>query len=107
MKVLMIMHDDDTYGAPKSMLKLAELLQKKYHVHPIIITPKANKVNTTCDDLQIENYAIRNWRYYVNRNRYFFEPFVNFVLNKYFDLTFYKKIAKEVDFSTVDLILQF
>ena len=63
MKVLMIMHDDDTYGAPKSMLKLAELLQKKYHVHPIIITPKANKVNTTCDDLQIENYAIRNWRY--------------------------------------------
>lgn len=104
MKVLMIMHDDDTYGAPKSMLKLAELLQKKYHVHPIIITPKANKVNTTCDDLQIENYVIRNWRYYVNRNRYFFEPFVNFVLNKYFDLTFYKKIAKEVDFSTVDLI---
>lgn len=104
MKVLMIMHDDDTYGAPKSMVKLAELLYKQYAVHPIVITPKDNKVNAQCEELGIENYAIGNWRYYVNRKRYFFEPAVNFLLNHFFDLTFYKKIAKVINFDEIDII---
>lgn len=104
MNVLMFMHDDDTYGAPKSMIKLAQLLQEQHGIHPIMITPKKNKVNAACDELGIENYAVRNWRYYVNRNRYFFEPFVNFAIHKFYDMTFYREIAKVVDMKQIDLI---
>lgn len=104
MKVLMIMHDDDTYGAPKSMIKLAELMKNTYKVHPIIITPFQNKVNKECNELNIENYSIPNWRYYVNRNRYFFEPALNYMLYKSLDLFFYSRLNKLIDLKQVDII---
>lgn len=104
MKVLVIMHDDDTYGAPRSMVTLCSILKEKYKVTPIVITPKRNKVNARCDKLNIENYAIPNWRYFVNRNRFFLEPFINNLIHKILDIFFYSSIAKKVDFSQIDII---
>ena len=100
----MIMHDDDTYGAPKSMIKLAELLKNNFEVEPIIVTPFKNKVNSKCDELGIENYFIPNWRYYVNRKRNPLEPAINYLIHKTLDLYFYRKITKLIDFSSIDII---
>lgn len=66
MKVLYLSHGDDTFGAPRSMMKMIEILKDTYGVEPIIITGRKNRINSLCDELGIENYSIR----FVNTGRY-------------------------------------
>lgn len=57
MRILFISTGDAKYGAPKSMLKLMELLIHTYKCECVLLTKKHNALNDWCNDHNIENYC--------------------------------------------------
>lgn len=58
MKILYLSHADGNFGAPKSMIKMIELL-REYGIEPVVVTGKRNEINTQCDLVGIQNYSVR------------------------------------------------
>lgn len=57
MKVLYISTADYRYGAAKTLIDMMLELKNVYHVEPVVLTKKHNKLNDLCDELMIENYS--------------------------------------------------
>lgn len=104
MKILMIMPNEDSYGAAKSTIKLVELLKKRHNVNTVVITPHKNKINSICNQLSIENYTIIHYSYFYDHKKLLTVGIPKLILSKFFDLTFYKKIKKLINFDEIDLI---
>ena len=57
MKILFISGGDYKYGAPKSMMTMAESLRDIYHIDIVLLTKRKNLLNEYCDQHGIENYS--------------------------------------------------
>lgn len=95
-KVLFLSHADDSFGAPKSMMKLIELLLLKKDIKPIVVTGKKNKINQYCNDLGIENYSVRfvNLGQYVEKvnTKFKLKRYLYYVINKVATIRLYRLI---------------
>ena len=108
MKILYISHEDDKFGAPKSMMSMIKILQKDFGVVPIVITSKKNDINKQCDELGICNYTCKfSWSMYNKHNNVlisnvkYVARFFIYWKNCLYDI---KRISKTVDLREIDLI---
>ena len=58
MKVLHVLSSDDKYGSAQCFIELLKQELDDGKVEPVVITPKANDINTICNELGVTNYCI-------------------------------------------------
>lgn len=104
MKVLFVMHDDDKFGAPQSMLKMIELLKKNDHIYPIVLTPKKNRVNEKCSIMGIENYSLCYRTDHYNQKNVSINFYINVIINFVINIYFFHRIKKIVNIEEINII---
>lgn len=58
MNILHILSSDDKYGSAQCFLELLDYEKHDFRVKPIVVTPKYNDINRTCDELGVKNYVV-------------------------------------------------
>lgn len=109
MKILLISHYDDSFGAPKSLLELAYQLKSLGHT-PIVLTPRHNKINIACDEREIENHSIfYKAAYYLDNQSNIkilnlFKKLLRYVIYLIFNNLALYKLGKIIDYNSIDIV---
>ncbi|MGX7030429.1 glycosyltransferase family 4 protein [Vagococcus zengguangii] len=103
MKILFVSHNDDRFGAPKSMFDLIVELKKK-GIEIIVLTPIDNQINRLCDLNGIENYTIKYEANVYISNHSKMKNFIKYIRYKMINYISMKKIMRKIDISSIDII---
>lgn len=108
MKILFVSHDDGKYGAAKSLIKLITLLNRQYHIIPIVITRKYNEINEWCKENNYENYVLPYFNavtvYNESKIKLNFYRFKQDVRRRIGNFISQKILLSKLDINEIDLI---
>lgn len=102
-KVLYIVEADLTSGSGKCALELIQELKETNDFEPIVITQYQSSLNNECDSISVKNYAVHYART-CSFGMGFIGWFVAFLCRPFLNFYSYKKLAKKIDFKSIDLI---
>ena len=109
MKILFISGGDYKYGAPKSMMTMAESLRDIYHIDIVLLTKRKNLLNEYCDQHGIENYSfwyrdIMAGSPYTSKILTIAKHLVKYLAYLWGGVTMHMINRLPIDFSTIDII---
>ena len=102
-RVLYIVEADLTSGSGKCAIELIQELKENSEFMPIVITQYQSNLNKECDSMAVENYAVHYART-CSFGMGFIGWVIAFLCRPFLNFYSYKKMAKKIDFKSIDLI---
>ena len=103
MNVLFVTHEDDKYGAARSLSSLVEKANH-YDVNPIILTMKHNRYSEIAEKNNYHSYVVRYYRATTYKNTPFLQRTIKSLRYSICNKIALKKILKIIEREKVDIV---
>lgn len=100
MKILHLLSSDDQYGSAQCFLELLVRETNNYKIEPVVVTPKKNKINEKCDELNIKNYVVNYGQVQIPKHNKLFI----FILKYFYNMFLYYKNKKQAINKLVSIV---